>query len=86
MYYFYVLYSLHDKKLYKGVTSNIVDRFNRHNQGRNKSTSYRIPFVIIHLEQFQNKGEAYAIERFYKSLEGGSKLKDQLTSKFPTLF
>ena len=81
MYYVYVLYSLKDNKLYKGSTSNIAKRFHKHNSGGSKSTSRRKPFVIIHIEHFENKTEALKRERYIKGLEGGSGLKDYLKSQ-----
>lgn len=33
MYYFYVLYSLKDGKLYKGVSSDVGNRFLKHSMG-----------------------------------------------------
>ena len=81
MYYFYVLYSLKDKKLYKGITSDIAQRFIRHNSGGNKSTAHRKPFALVYIEAFPLKEEALEAERFYKSLEGGTRLKSILFEK-----
>jgi putative endonuclease len=36
MFYFYVLYSLKDNRLYKGATSNLLRRLQQHNAGGNK--------------------------------------------------
>ena len=81
MYYFYVLYSLKDYKLYKGTTSDIAMRFIRHNSGGNKSTAHRKPFTLIYIEPFKSKIDALKAERFYKSLEGGAELKSKLIEK-----
>ncbi len=74
MYFVYVLYSLKDHRLYKGSCSNIQKRFLRHNSGGNKSTAHRKPFVIVHVEQFENKSAALKRELYLKTPEGGSKL------------
>jgi putative endonuclease len=74
MYFVYVLYSLKDGKLYKGSTSNLQKRMLRHNSGGNKSTAHRKPFILVHMEQFEDKPSALKRELFLKSLEGGSKL------------
>lgn len=74
MYFVYVLFSLKDHKLYKGSTSNIQQRLLRHNSGASTSTAHRKPFVLVHIEQFDNKTDAIKRELFLKSLEGGSKL------------
>src|SRR5690554_142945 len=81
MYYLYVLYSLKDGQLYKGTSSDPAKRFIRHNAGGNKSTAHRKPFVLIHLEEFNEKAQALKQERYYKSLEGGTALKQMLVAK-----
>jgi len=81
MYFFYVLYSLKDFRLYKGTTSDIAMRFIRHNSGGNKSTAHRKPFVLVYIEPFNSKKDALKSERFYKSLEGGAELKSKLIDK-----
>jgi putative endonuclease len=78
MHFVYVLYSLKDRKLYKGYTSNIQSRLLRHNSGGNKSTAHRKPFVIVHIEQFEDKTLALKREKYFKSLEGGVELKQAL--------
>jgi len=81
MYFVYVLYSLKDHKLYKGSTSNIQKRILRHNSGGNKSTAHRKPFVLVHIEQFEDKSEALKRELYLKTLEGGSKLIQYLKTQ-----
>ena len=78
MHFIYILYSLKDHRLYKGYTSNIQSRLQRHNSGGNKSTAHRKPFVIVHVEQFENKTLALKREKYFKSLEGGAELKQAL--------
>ena len=75
MYYFYILYSLKDHRLYKGSCSDFPKRFIRHNSGGNKSTAHRKPLVLIHIEIFEEKQSAQARERFFKTLEGSVELK-----------
>ena len=69
-----LLYSLKDYKLYKGATSNLQKRIIRHNSGGSKSTAHRKPFVLVHVEQFEDKSMALKRELDLKTLEGGSKL------------
>lgn len=78
MYNFYVLMSLKDGKLYKGYSENIASRFITHNSGGVKSTKFRRPFVLIHLESFNSKIQALEREKWTKSLEGGTELKRKL--------
>ena len=81
MHFVYVLYSLKDNRLYKGYTSNIQKRLLRHNSGGSNSTAKRKPFVLVHIEQFENKSDALKREIYLKTLEGGSRLIDYLKSK-----
>ena len=78
MHFVYVLYSLKDHRLYKGSTSNIQKRLIRHNSGGSTSTAKRKPFVLLHIEQFDDKIIALKRELFLKTLEGGSQLKSFL--------
>jgi len=75
MYFVYVLYSLKDYRLYKGFTSNIQKRLIKHNSGGSTSTAKRKTFVLIHIEQFEDKTNALKRELFLKTLEGGTQLK-----------
>ena len=55
MFYFYVLYSLKDDKLYKGSSSNLLNRLKQHNAGRTKSTKHRRPLILLYFEVFEEK-------------------------------
>lgn len=81
MYYFYVLYSLKDHKLYKGYSTNFPKRFLKHTNGGVSSTKYRRPLTLIHLEVFDSKAEAMARERWAKSPQGKPALKLILVEK-----
>ena len=74
MYYFYVLYSLRDGRLYKGYTSDLGQRYGKHQTGGVRSTKHRRPLVIIYVESFVSKEAALSRERWSKSLEGGPAL------------
>ncbi|MCB9315084.1 MAG: GIY-YIG nuclease family protein [Lewinellaceae bacterium] len=81
MHFFYVLYSLKDGRLYKGYTSELGQRFIKHNAGGSTSTKHRRPLVLIHLEAFVTKAEALNREKWSKSLEGGAALREMLVEK-----
>jgi putative endonuclease len=81
MYYFYVLYSLKDGRLYKGYSNDLGSRFRRHYSGGTASTKNRRPLVLIYAESYPEKGTAMARERWAKSLEGGAGLKALLLEK-----
>jgi putative endonuclease len=77
-YYVYTLFSLRDKKLYTGFTTNLKDRLSRHARGEVKSTTNRRPLRLIHYEYFINKEDALAREVFLKSGFGRNQLKQEL--------
>jgi len=76
--WFYVLYSLKDGKLYKGTSSDIGNRFLTHVMGGTLSTKHRRPLILIYIQKFDSKSEALAFERFSKTIEGGTQLKEKL--------
>ncbi len=81
MYFVYILYSLKDKKLYVGCTTNTDNRLQRHNKGHVRSTANRRPLELIHSEEFENKAEAFNRERFLKSL-WGARTKKKILEKY----
>lgn len=62
----YVLKSLKDSKLYIGSTSDLYKRVKDHNTGKNKSTKYRKPFILIYSEKFTNLKDARKREIQFK--------------------
>lgn len=79
-YYVYVLYSLKDKKLYVGKTSDIFNRLERHNNGRVIATKSRRPLKLIHLEVFTDAGKAFLREKELKYPSAG-KFKKELRER-----
>jgi len=67
--YVYILKSEVDGKSYIGNTSSIRNRVLRHNSGRVKSTKWRRPLTLIHVEKLRNRKEAVQRERYLKSLK-----------------
>lgn len=81
-YYVYILYSLKDKKLYIGFTTNLEKRIEQHNSGLNTSTKGRQPFRLIHAESFLNEQDARQQERYYKTGRGRKTLHKILKETF----
>jgi putative endonuclease len=77
-YYVYVLYSLKDKGLYIGFTTDLKRRLIEHAKGLSKATKLRRPFLLIHYEYFINKADAKVREKFLKSVFGREQLKQAL--------
>lgn len=74
-YFVYIIKSKKDGKNYIGSTKNVKRRLEWHNSGRNISTRYRAPFVIIYSKEFDNKKDALTYERWLKKQKGGVKIK-----------
>jgi len=66
----YILKSSKDNKRYIGCSKNILRRLVEHKNGLVKSTRNRRPLELIYNEDFENKSEALARERFFKSGKG----------------
>ncbi len=80
MYYTYILKSDKDKNHYIGSTKNLHVRFLQHNLGKVKSTKARIPFKLIHSEEFMTLGEARSREVEIKKMKGGIQFKRLIES------
>jgi len=74
MHYVYVLKSKKDGNLYIGCTENIEKRLGYHNSGRVRSTKNRVPFEILFYESYDDKYEAFNMERYYKTAKGKKEL------------
>ena len=71
----YVLQSLKDRKYYIGETTNVENRLLFHNSGQQRSTKSRIPFVIVLVEQYENRELALKREKQIKNWKGGNAFK-----------
>jgi len=80
-YFVYILLSRRDLGLYVGCTTDITKRLQVHDSGFVSSTKNRRPLVIIHVERFVNKADAFSRERFLKSLWSG-RLKRKIKERY----
>ena len=64
----YILYSHSTERYYVGQSKNHLERFKRHQSGRNKSTKAGIPWEIVHVEFFNDRSDAVRKERQIKNL------------------
>ena len=78
-YFVYILQSRKDNKYYIGSSSDVKLRLAYHNAGKQRSTKYRIPFVLVYSEEFENKSEALKREKQIKSYKGGEAFKKLLS-------
>ena len=67
VYITYVIKSLKDGRLYKGMTTNLERRIKEHNQGKNKSTKGFLPWVLVYQKEFKTREEARKHEKYLKS-------------------
>jgi putative endonuclease len=77
-YYFYILRSKKNGKLYLGYSTNLKDRLKSHNQGINKATKPNIPYELIFFSGFRNKTDAISCEKYFKTTAGWKRLKKML--------
>jgi putative endonuclease len=73
--YVYILKSLKDNKYYIGETTDVDKRLIYHNSGLQRSTKFRIPFILIHVEIYTIKTEALKREKIIKKWKGGMPFK-----------
>lgn len=66
MFYFYILKSVRDKKLYVGFSEDLQRRFQEHNKGKVNSTKNRRPFKLIYYEAYNSEKDARNRERQIK--------------------
>ena len=64
----YILYSVSLGRYYVGESKDHLERFNRHQSGRNKSTKGGIPWKIVHVEYFKDRSSAVRKERQIKNI------------------
>jgi putative endonuclease len=67
MYTVYVLQSLRDQSLYKGLTDNLVRRVSQHQHGHVLGTRNKLPLMIVYTAVFPTRPEARAHEKYLKS-------------------
>jgi len=66
-FFVYILESEIDGSFYVGQTSNLNDRLERHNKGRNRSTKAKKPWKIIWFKEMISRPEAIKLESKIKS-------------------
>jgi len=66
-YYTYILKSLKNNSLYIGYSSNLKQRLESHNAGKNKATKPFIPYKLIYYEAFLDRIDAKNREAYLKS-------------------
>jgi len=75
MFYVYALSSLNHNYIYVGLIQNIEKRKKRHNDGRERTTKFYRPFVLIYSEACNTRPEVRIREKYWKSGVGKEKLR-----------
>jgi len=78
MYYFYILRSLKNSKLYLGFSPDLKNRVKSHNAGENKATKPNIPYELIFYSAFKNEKDAIECEKYFKTTAGWKRLHKML--------
>jgi len=84
VYYFYILHSLKNGKLYLGSTPDLKARIRSHNNGENKATKQNIPYELIYYSAFKNKDDAIECEKYFKTTAGWKRLNRMLKNSLRT--
>ena len=78
MYYFYIIRSKKNNKLYLGQTTNLKERLKSHNSSKNKATKPFIPYELIYYSGFINQQDAINCEKYFKSTSGWKRIHRML--------
>ncbi len=66
MFYVYVIQSVKTKDLYFGFTADLDKRLSAHNQLKNTSTKFGVPWEIVYIEGFKSEKDARRREQMLK--------------------
>jgi len=78
VHYVYVLRSLKDGSLYKGMSKHPQERLKQHNAGKVRATKGRRPFALVYQKAFKGLEQARAHEVFLKTRHGAGRLAKEL--------
>jgi putative endonuclease len=78
MYYFYILRSRRNYKLYLGLTSDLRKRLESHNSLLNKATKAYAPYELIYYAGFKNRKDAIDCEQYFKTTAGWRRIHQML--------
>ena len=84
MFYVYILESLVNGSFYVGETKNLEDRLKRHNEGRSRFTSSKVPWKLVYFEEYKTRSEAMKREREIKNKKSRRFIEDLFKRKYHT--
>ena len=77
-YYFYIIQSKRNNKLYLGNTTDLEKRIREHNKGNNIATKPNTPYKLIFYSVFINKEDAKNCEKYFKTTSGWKRINKML--------
>ena len=80
-FYMYILYSERKDRYYVGSCEDFNVRLEQHNSGRNKSTSYGVPWTMKKVEEFSTRAEATARELHIKKMKSRRFIEQVITGE-----
>ncbi|MBT8327646.1 MAG: GIY-YIG nuclease family protein [Bacteroidia bacterium] len=80
----YILKSEKNESLYIGITEDIEKRLQRHNSGYVSSTKSKIPWKLLYSVSYQNRSEAFKVERKLKNLKSRKRVYESIKNQSPS--
>ena len=83
LYKVYVLYSHGHDKLFTGMTTSLTDRMMSHNSDEpdDWTSSYK-PWILVHMELFEDESDAFLRESFLESAGGETFIRKDILPLF----
>jgi len=75
-YFVYILQSEKNKTYYVGSTQNLIERLERHNQGRSEHTKLLRPWSLVHFEEAPDRSSAVKRENEIKAHKKRTYIED----------
>ncbi len=77
----YVIRSIKDGFIYRGMSENVEERVKTHNRGKVKSTKFHRPFDLIYKEKVGSREAARKREKYLKSAAGRKFIKKIISNR-----
>ena len=79
MYTVYILQSEKSGRFYIGHTEDLFRRHAEHQQGKQRATRNRGPWIVVHTQVFDSRSEAVIREREIKSWKSAQRIRDMIS-------
>ena len=80
--YVYFIESISSEEYYIGYSTNLRQRIQAHNEGKNRSTKRYKPWRLIFYEAYRDEHDAKRREKYLKTSQGSRALKRMLKEYF----